>query len=879
MSIRGLFLGCLALSPLAVQAEEGTLVLNEQCYWRRYYQFGTSRISPAALRADRGKWLQGRLAERVKRDTERALQAKGMDPAKADWRDHAVVGMGADGHRSNDPVPTPPPPDGWMAADFDDSGWVRDRGFFQGGPTPGVSSINLGQYDESVDLRLLAACYRARFALAEPEALTLQLAYSGGVRVFLNGREVARGHLPAGELAPDTPGEDYPPEAYAPKGAALAQRSLGPIALPSAAVRKGVNVLAVEIRASCFHPAVLANPIQPNWGGPQRPWPHGRLIRVELHSATSSARPIGSRPRGVQVWAEDVHHRTLSTDFLPPGEEPGSVRFVAVGNGTFSAQIAIGTERPLADIRARVSDLVASGGARLPATATRASHMAPFPASEWSLRSLGDERGLGASFPDAARLASFARMEGDGPWLYDQLIPDPAAFLPPDAARPIWLSLRVPPGTAPGTYRGTIEVTAKGMEPAILPVEAEVIPWRLPDPWDFKTFVACMQNPYGVAKQYGVKLWSDEHFKLLDASFRQLGRIGNAWLNVPVIARTEFGNRADSMIRWRRRGSQWAFDYAILDRYLDLAVKHGGPPRVVQFVVMQGMRSQVNPDAPAQVSVLDEATGVAELLPVDRPMWEAFAPSLVAHMKARSLDRAMYWGAPLEAEADPQLKDVLAAVAPSVFWTAYGHEIMYNAKYCLNDRFYQVITDIRYQGGWRNFRDDQGWRSPCIHLASPRVGGTSFALHTTSHPFAYRVMVDRALAMGRNGFAWVGADEWAGIHFEAMEPPRWITGVPVLFLLWPGEAGAQSGARFETLLEGIQEAEARIGIEQAIEAGRVPAPLAARLRKTLADHFDATTFFVGNSIIHSMEQYHCGWQNRSRRLFLAAAEAAGVRGQ
>ncbi len=290
---------------------------------------------------------------------------------------------------------------------------------------------------------------------------------------------------------------------------------------------------------------------------------------------------------------------------------------------------------------------------------------------------------------------------------------------------------------------------------------------------------------------------------------------------------------------------------------------------------MQGMKSQINPNAPPQVSVLDGATGKADLMPVDRPAWEAFARSLAAHMKARGLDRSMYWGAPLEGEADPQLKDILAAAAQGVFWAACAHEIMYNAKYALNDRFYHVISDIRYQGGWRNFRDDQGWRSKTLHLANPRVGGTCFALHTTSHPFAYRVMVDRALAMGRNGFSWVGADEWAAIHYDAAEIVRWVTGTPVLFLLWPGEAGAESSARFEALLEGIQETEARIFVEQAIEAGRVPAPLAARLKKALADHFDATTFFLGNSIIYGIEQYHHGWQARSRRLYQAAAAVAG----
>ncbi len=882
--MRRLTLGSILATCAFVQAlgsEGDALVLDETCFWRRYYQFGLSRISPGALKALAGRPPDARMAARLKADTDRALKAKGIDPASVNWRDHAVLGMGGGGYRSNDPVPTPPPPEGWTVPSFDDSGWVRERRPFQAGPTPGVTNINLGQYDESVDLRLLAACYRTRFVLDDPQAgsLSLRLTYSGGARIFLNGREVARGHLPKGDLAPDTPADDYPPEAYGPKGAKLSVRSLGPVAIPAAAVRKGVNVLAVEVRASCFHPVVLTNPIQPNWGGPQRPFPHCRLISLELRSTPKAARSALARPAGVQVWAEDMHHRTLSTDFLPPGETPGTIRFVAVRNGTFSAQIVVGTEKPLTGLAARASDLTSDVGGKMPASTIRASHMAPFPVSEWSLKKLGDERGLGASFPDQAQLAAYAKMEDGGPWLFDQLIPAHSVSLPANCARPIWLSLRVPADAAPGVYRGTIELTARGMEPASIPVEAEVINWRLPDPWDFKTFVACFQNPYGVAKQYGVKLWSDEHFRLLDASFRQLARVGSAWLNVPVIARTEFGNRSDSMIRWLRKGGQLAFDYAVLDRYLDLAIKHCGPPRVIQFVVMQGMKSQINPNAPPQVMVLDEATGKAALTPVDRPMWEAFARATVAHMKARGLDKAMYWGAPLEQEADPQLKHILAAAAPGVFWTACAHEIMANAKYCLDDRFYRVISDIRYHGGWRNFRDDQGWRSPCVHLANPRVGGTSFALHTTSHPFAYRVMVDRALAMGRNGFSWVGADEWAASHYDGAEIVRWVTGTPVLFLLWPGEAGAQSSARFEALLEGIQEAEARIAIEQMMDRVQFPKPVNTRLTKVLADHFDETTFFIGNSILYGMEQYHHGWQARSRRLYQAAAEAAKPRGQ
>jgi hypothetical protein len=243
-------------------------------------------------------------------------------------------------------------------------------------------------------------------------------------------------------------------------------------------------------------------------------------------------------------------------------------------------------------------------------------------------------------------------------------------------------------------------------------------------------------------------------------------------------------------------------------------------------------------------------------------------------MKARGLEKAMFWGAPLEGEADPTLKTHLAACTPGVFWTAGPHEMMWNGTFAKREEFYKVVNDIRYNGGWPSFRDDMGWKTKTLHLLNPRVGGTCTALHATSHPFAFRVMPDRALARGWAGFTRVGADEWAATHYESMAIPKWLTGLPVLFTLWPGGEGAESSARFEALLEGIQEAEARVFIEQALDRGQVPPALARRARKALADHSEETSFWLGNSIIHSLEQYPYRWQERSRRLYQTAAEVA-----
>jgi hypothetical protein len=446
----------------------------------------------------------------------------------------------------------------------------------------------------------------------------------------------------------------------------------------------------------------------------------------------------------------------------------------------------------------------------------------------------------------------------------------------------VWLSVKIPADAKAGTYKGSVTVAAQGMEAVRVPFEAEVIDWRLPDSKDFRTFVACEENPYAVAKQYGVALWSREHFRLLEASFRELGRVGNSWLNVPVLARTEFGNRDDSPIRCiRKRDGSLAFDYAVLDQYLDLAVKHWGTPRVIHFAVMHGMGPAWKVDVAAAVNVLDERTGKIAPLAVGGPavsaaekraVWEPFAKALYAHMRSKGLEKSMHWGYPLDGEVDHDLVVLLGGVLPEVKWVGGPHQIGRGGY--PEPKYYDAFGMVRYFDNWPGFRMAMGWKAPQAHLAIPRIDSSVLSLHTASHPFAFRAFTSHALALGRAGICRVGADEWAAAHYQGMQVPVWIVGMPVLFTLWPGRDGAESSARHEALLEGIQEGEARIAIEQALDRGRLGPDVARRVRAVLDEHFRQTGFFQNKLCIFQLERYHHGWQARSRALYQAAAEAA-----
>ncbi|MCX7590619.1 MAG: hypothetical protein N2255_03215 [Kiritimatiellae bacterium] len=832
---------------------------------------------------------------RVKTEAEAAMRKDGLDPVRGDWREHIYFAL------FSDPYKAPPPPSDWAKPEFDDQNWVLDRGTFQGdlpdnprqlGPDANMAKVHIDSL-QYLGVGLRQAYYRTRFMVKDRNQageFRLQAIYRGGIRIVLNGVEVARGHLPVGELTSDTPGEDYPAAAYEAGGEHLRNRSLS-VAIPATAIREGINVLAVEIRASRLHPKTVAKPRSGSWNTLHEReglWRHGHLSRFSL-MATGKVESALERPKGGQVWVADMHSRVRSTDFLPPGESAGTVRVVGAQNGIYSAQIVVGSDVALSGLTIEVADLKREGGNEtIPSQLIRVARMFPFPENEFS-HNLGDERGLAATFPDQPRLEAMEAESDLGKvCIFDHIGSVPPAHVPAGMAQPVWLSFRFPPDAVPGVYRGVLKVTA---DPALsfkMPVEAVVIGWRLPVPRDFRVFAGCEENPYGVAKQYQVEPWSPAHLKLLEGSFRELSRIGGAWINLPVLRRTEYGNKEDSIIQWiKKPDGSLRFDYSHLDTLLDTVLRYG-QPRLINFVVMHGMLPKLNPTIP-EVNVKDEATGKTMPMAVGggglsqedkRRLWHAFARSLYDHMRARGLEKRMYWGYPQDREEDPELMPILAECAPDVFWTAAPHQMCNwvpngNPWAYKDPRYFKVVGSVRFFREVPDFAPQaQHWRSPSIHLAIPRIDSTILSLHTVSYPFAYRTLVDRAIGLGRQGVGRMGADEWGAIHYDGMVIPQWIVGMPVLFTLWPGRTGAESSARLEAMIEGIQTAEARLFLQEALKNERLSPAMAAKIRNVLTDTLQEISFFQVKLCVHELEKYHYRWQERSRLLYQTAAEVA-----
>jgi len=660
-------------------------------------------------------------------------------------------------------------------------------------------------------------------------------------------------------------------------------------------LRKGTNVLAVELRSSRYHPIIVDGARSDSfcgWLGDMGHnvrWDHVGLVNMEVQGS-SAAIPRGTRrPPGFQVWVDDLHARLYNRDFNPPGWPSGRVRFVGPRNGTLAAQLGVGTDSELTGLRATAGDLVGPDGAKIPAGALTVRYLVGHGIED--LSPLGSERCLPGELEHCWAVGWALGRYSDGKNLYgelpkgvdpdkarrnflrnfvffDHLGPSPPANVPANTCQPLWLSLRVPCDAPAGKYRGTITVRADQAAPCSIPLEAEVIPWRVPDPREFQTFVQSEQSPYGVARAYQVELWSAEHFRLIESSFRQLARIGNRWLFIPVLMNSELGNRQDAMIRWiRKSDGTLGFDYSLMDRYLALAGRIQGRPKAICFDVMQAV------PGPAEVKILDEAAGREEIVSVGpaeeatrRPVWQAFAKSLYRHMRSLGLEDVMYWGQTFDDVPDKGLIPILAEAAPGVAWTCAGHGRGPDATFRIAARAYGAdLTQHSFQG----------WKNPLVHLLMARTGGSVICVEGCSTPFSWRVMCDRAIYSGFNGLGRIGADYFHKTWFDGVKGGYWcMVGRACVQTLWPGTGGVESSTRVEAMLEGIQEAEARIYLEQMLDRRVLTDDLAREVQTVLDDHFRGTLHVGAGGTDYGTMDIACNWQGRSRRLYQCAARVA-----
>jgi Glycoside hydrolase 123, catalytic domain len=760
----------------------------------------------------------------------------------------AKKGVKIDGKRANKlnevtaPRFTALPPTDWRRPDFNDGDWASTRGP-QYAFVPGRYGMH-GRY-----LPVTLVCLRGRFSVKDPAraaGLKLSLEFEGGAVVYVNGKELKREHLPAGKLKPDTPATTYPKDAFvAPNGNLLRHkygdpkkypdrykmriRKISNLKIPASALRKGVNVLAVEIHQAAGHEAMFTGKSKKVHPQPGCWWNRVGLVNLRMDAGSATGvTPAGAKCEKLRVWNHAVFVRVTEEDTGEPLELLRPVRIEATRNGWFSGKVLIGSPVPIKGLKTEVGDFAGPGKIAAACVAIR------YPR------------------PDGMRRRS-KKLWFDS---LQNVPPEPIAVLSGSgtALQPIWITVNVPASAKSGDYKSALKISAAGGFTTTVPLELHVADWWLPPSREFRTHVGLVQSPESLAMQYGVPMWSKKHWELLDRSFALMARAGTKTVYLTAVRKTHFGNE-HSMIRFKRgKEGKLHPDLSIAGKYLALAVKHLGKVPVVGIYCWEppGSSGHFGKYAPKDREILLTLTdGAGKLEKIKGPewgtpkcqeFWNTTFKAIRAMLAKHGVNKSMMFA--MAGDYIPTLGavDQLHKAAPEATWAVHCHPYRPKIHNVATGYLCSVwgVFGTRdpalpkdYYGNNRYI----GWKNPFLITAFPRTGNPIYEIFCVSPITLYRFMGEGALVSagrpnakppGVRGFGRIGADFWKVLKdkrgrgtFVCGRYPESAWGQLNLaystpYVLAPGKNGSVSTTRFEMLCEGLQEAEARVFIEQAL---------------------------------------------------------------
>ncbi len=397
--------------------------------------------------------------------------------------------------------------------------------------------------------------------------------------------------------------------------------------------------------------------------------------------------------------------------------------------------------------------------------------------------------------------------------------------LPGRSVRPIWISIDIPRDAVPGEYSGIVEVYSEKFHTR-LPVKIRVQEQLLPQPHDWKYRLDLWQNPWVIAWYYHVEPWSVEHLALLRKHLKLYADAGGKYITTYVVHSPWSDNSymiEGTMVEWlKHKDGNWKFDYAIFDKYVQLAMETGIDEAITIYTpVPWGHRFRYLDESSGNYVYEEWAPGSKEF----KSFWNLFLNDLKAHLLKKGWMQMTYLGI-----NENPLEYTLAA-----------------AKIIKENSREWKIT---YAGDWHpeltQILDDY---SPVIgsepsqkQLAERRSRGatTTFYICCTpsrpntfvfSPPVEGRYVSWYASAYGYDGFLRWAYDAWPADPVRDARHTLWPAGD--CYLVYPG---GNSSIRFEKLREGIVDYE-KIRILKEL-AGKSANPQAMNLLKELDAHLN-----------------------------------------
>ncbi|HEY8896221.1 MAG TPA: DUF4091 domain-containing protein [Niastella sp.] len=325
---------------------------------------------------------------------------------------------------------------------------------------------------------------------------------------------------------------------------------------------------------------------------------------------------------GIQVGFGSIDVRYAKN--LPPAiiQQPDAQQQLIGWQGErVHLQLLVYTKVSIKNLRVTVSALSDGKGHNIPASAITTGFI------RYVITDSLNKEGHGCGIPPASASDSTLVADGIDPVQQKAV----AAF----NTQPVWVSIAVPKNTIEGKYSGLLYVHCDG-DTRTLSYSILVKPHTLPPPAQWSFHLDLWQNPYAVARVYGVKEWSKQHFDHLRPYMQWLAAAGQKTITVSMIHDPWRGQTYDiykSMIRWiKKKDGTWRYDYSIFDQWVSFMQSLGINKLINCYTMVPWNNKFYYFDETLQRdTVLIAKTGTPEYEAHWRPMLTAF----VQHLKQK----------------------------------------------------------------------------------------------------------------------------------------------------------------------------------------------------------------------------------------------------
>lgn len=527
-------------------------------------------------------------------------------------------------------------------------------------------------------------------------------------------------------------------------------------------------------------------------------------LTVKVADAMGTRDTITWVPTGSFASSAEVRVPRYPTSAIQ-GKDTRNLSLSAVRNEQVSAQLAIASGHDLHGVRASVGDLAGPGGARISGAGTQIRFVKYVPVQRSKT-----EMDWSATID---QVSSPTEVSGDrNPDVVgDALQEIPSVDVPAYAAQPLWFTFHIPKTAAPGTYTGTVRVTADDGTKVTYPLSVEVANAAVPDAKDSSFFLDVWAQPETMALNSGVEPWSDRHWKLIEAYDKDLAGHGQKVVNTTIVdnpwhhqwslgsRRSQTATPYSSMVAWKWDGSRFSFGFSRWDRYVRTALKAGVGPDIGAFSMLAFQDGE-------HLTYTDTRTGKSVYENVDlggtrwREAWGTFLPAFVRHLRGKGwLDRTYLSFDERPVQSMTVVRDFVHEVAPE-----FDRRISVAGSAGTAD----LASDLSVS--WDSI--DQMTAQKAEERRAEGKVTTFYVYGTPAHPntLSYSPAVEArmlpwiAAQRHLDGFLRWSYNSWTSDPFTQ---PVYIFTQGDEYLVYPGRNGPMSSIRWEQLKEGIEDFE------------------------------------------------------------------------